>query len=281
MAAPKKRRPPQRARMAAKARPRDARGRFLGKRAIAALAGWKQRRQATPAKRPSAAAVRRAFVHGQKAREATERRLTPTERARRKREAAAVERQAASRRRAEAARKGWQTRRERQARQTPKSPRRKKAPRAPQPAALRSRPRVTPEDFRSELEPETAAPSSTRSRTSKRSKKSTKASTTKSKPRRAPILTVEPRGKSSGDSLKVQIAVKARLPKGMKPTNNLLYEAIAYRIEHGADHPNFDTRILRWQNPGRKRGELRQWREGNQADAWTTLGPAIAAAVSL
>lgn len=81
--------------------------------------------------------------------------------------------------------------------------------------------------------------------------------------------------------MKVQIGVTARLPRGSEPSNQLLYEAIAYRLEHGADHPNFDTRIIRWQNPGRKRGELRQWRQGNQGDAWATLGPAIRAAVNL
>lgn len=43
-----------------------------------------------------------------------------------------------------------------------------------------------------------------------------------------------------------------------------------YRIRHGVDHPNAETQILRWRNPGR-RGELASWREGNQHDAWVTL----------
>jgi len=75
------------------------------------------------------------------------------------------------------------------------------------------------------------------------------------------------------------MSVHARLPTGLTLSNRLLNEAIAYRVEHGTDHPSFTTRILRWQNPGRKRAELRAWRQGNQADAWATLGSAILAAV--
>lgn len=55
--------------------------------------------------------------------------------------------------------------------------------------------------------------------------------------------------------------------------------AILHRIEHGADAPYTKTFIYRWQNPGRKRGEDRQWRHGNQPDAWKSLGPPIAAAL--
>ena len=91
-------------------------------------------------------------------------------------------------------------------------------------------------------------------------------------------MTLTP-GRSSGDALRVQIGVRLRVPTGFEPSNALLNEAIAYRVEHGEDHPLFRTSIIRWQNPNRARPELRQWRQGNQADAWATLGPAIAAAV--
>ena len=53
----------------------------------------------------------------------------------------------------------------------------------------------------------------------------------------------------SGDRLRVQIGVTAKLPAGMAPTRELLNEAIAYRLEHGEDHPLFKTRIIRRQNP--------------------------------
>ena len=66
----------------------------------------------------------------------------------------------------------------------------------------------------------------------------------------------------------------------MKPSRELLNEAIAFRVRHGHDTPGFTTGILRWQNPGRRRREDRQWRQGNQSDAWDSLGPAILAAVT-
>lgn len=65
----------------------------------------------------------------------------------------------------------------------------------------------------------------------------------------------------------------------MVPTNRMTYEAILYRIDRGHDAPFTHPTILRWQNPGRKRAELRDWRQGNQADAWQSLGPAIRAVI--
>ena len=56
-------------------------------------------------------------------------------------------------------------------------------------------------------------------------------------------------------------------------------DAVLYRIARGHDAPKTRPRVLRWQNPGRKRAELRAWRQGNQDDAWVSLGPAIAAAI--
>lgn len=80
-----------------------------------------------------------------------------------------------------------------------------------------------------------------------------------------------------GDALRVQLQVRWQLPEGMEPSSRLLYEAVAYRAEQGEDAPRFRTRILRWQNPGRLTAGGRSWRQGNQADAWDSLGPAIAA----
>lgn len=81
----------------------------------------------------------------------------------------------------------------------------------------------------------------------------------------------------SRDPLEVQISIKLRLPKGVPPeavTSRLIDELVAYRIEHGKDHPRAKTRIIQWRNPGR-RGALRRWRTGNQEDAWETLGRAL------
>jgi hypothetical protein len=69
----------------------------------------------------------------------------------------------------------------------------------------------------------------------------------------------------------VQISIRAKLPKGKRATAALYQEAIRYRVEHGEDHPNFTTRIVRWRNSSRG-GQLSAWRQGNQSDAWGTLG---------
>ena len=230
---------------------RDARGRFLGKRAIAAVKGWQARRRQVAQRAKATKARRRAFDHGKAAREATERRLTPEQRARRKRDAQRIERKA-----------------------------KKDQPPRRRPAAPGATTTETTTRRRATRRRPPKAPRSTASTTLIDSSTSTTETTTKSTPKRRRTLTVEPRGKSSGDALKVQIGITARLPSGMVPSNQLLNEAIAYRVEHGSDHPNFTTRIIRWQNPGRKRGELRQWRQGNQGDAWATLGPAISAAMA-
>jgi hypothetical protein len=75
---------------------------------------------------------------------------------------------------------------------------------------------------------------------------------------------------SSRDPLNVQINVVAHLPRGTRPTKRLIQEAIRYRIEHEEDHPRFETKIIRWRNPGRT-GKLGGWRQGNQSDAWRSL----------
>lgn len=247
MAARKQARRP--ARRPAIERPRDSRGRWLSKKQIAARAGWATRRRQTKAKAKQRAKVTAAARHGQAAREKTERRLTPAQRARRKRDAARIERQAG---------RGRISKKGRRAVKRPET--------SSQTAA------------RSKREPRGVAPPlSIRSRSSRSSRSSTSSGKKSTlKPRQT--LTLERKGKS--DSLRVQIGIKATLPAGMEPSNRLLYEAIQYRLDHGDDHPNFKTKIIRWQNPGRKRGELRQWRQGNQDDAWATLGPAISAAIA-
>lgn len=79
------------------------------------------------------------------------------------------------------------------------------------------------------------------------------------------------------DPLEIQVSVKLRLPRRVSQDDipaSLIDEIIAYRIEHGHDHPRAKTRIVQWRNPGR-RGTLRRWRTGNQSDAWETLGRAL------
>lgn len=77
---------------------------------------------------------------------------------------------------------------------------------------------------------------------------------------------------SSRDPLQVQISVRLKLPRGVKPTAALVNEAVRYRIENDEDHPFAKTRIIRWRNPARG-GKKSKWRKGNQDDAWTTLAP--------
>jgi len=79
------------------------------------------------------------------------------------------------------------------------------------------------------------------------------------------------------DPLEIQISVKLKLPKHVDPKTvpaSLIDEVVRYRVEHGHDHPRAQTRIIRWLNPSRK-GRKGQWRTGNQADAWESLGPAL------
>ena len=80
---------------------------------------------------------------------------------------------------------------------------------------------------------------------------------------------------SSRDPLQVQISIKFKKPKvpgrNVKTSASLYQEAIRYRVEHGEDHPLFETKIIRWRN-GARRGQLSRWRQGNQTDAWGTLG---------
>lgn len=83
-----------------------------------------------------------------------------------------------------------------------------------------------------------------------------------------------PKRPTSRDPLQVQISVRVKVPKGTKPkqlTASLINEAIAYRIENGYDHPKIESKIVRWRNPTRPGGKG-SWRQGNQSDAWATLG---------
>lgn len=241
---------------------RDAKGRFLNKRQIAARKGAETRRRAV---------VAQSFRHGKAAREKSEARLTPTQRRSRKRDAHRVERVELARKRSTAALKGWETRRRNQGKDQGVPIRRRLAPSQSLTGSKR-RYRRAPDGSagRPKLRPISTAtkPSGTAT---------TKSATTT--PTRATTRTYSIPTTGSGDALKVQIAIEYELPEGMKPTNRLLYDAVLYRVENGHDHPRFTTRIIRWQNPGRGRGELRQWRQGNQGDAWTTLGPAVRAAM--
>ena len=79
---------------------------------------------------------------------------------------------------------------------------------------------------------------------------------------------------SSRDPLEVQISIRFKAPKGTQPeqlTAALYDEVIKYRIENGVDHPAFTSKIIRWKNPARA-GKKGAWRQGNQSDAWDTLG---------
>ncbi len=79
---------------------------------------------------------------------------------------------------------------------------------------------------------------------------------------------------TSRDPLQVQITINYKARPGTRPeqlTAALYDEVIKYRIENGEDHPAFETKIVRWKNPTRK-GAFSRWRQGNQDDAWGTLG---------
>ncbi len=78
-------------------------------------------------------------------------------------------------------------------------------------------------------------------------------------------------GVDNRDPLEIQISVQMDLPKGTRPTHELAMEFVEYRIEHGEDHPRAKTWIVRWKNPARP-GKGASWRQGNQADAFATLG---------
>lgn len=79
------------------------------------------------------------------------------------------------------------------------------------------------------------------------------------------------RRRSSRDPLQVQIAVRGRLPRGRRLTKTFLRDAIRHKAATGEDLPGLDINIVRWRNPGRKNTSLRDWRTGDQADAWATL----------
>ena len=229
----------------------------LPKATIAALKGWQTRRREDPArwgsprgavKRAAEFARRRRIEsaeHGAKARKATERLLTAEQLDARRRDAERIER--AERRRKKAARST-----------------------APEPSSAR-RPAVSHRLPRSSSSRATTA--------TKNGKNSTRTHRQTSTRTKSPAGSVSFGG--SGDRLKVQISVHGALPAGLKATNRLLYEAIAWKIDNGLeDHPRFPAEIIRWQNPGRRQKEDREWRSGNQEDAWITLGPAIRAAIA-
>jgi len=91
---------------------------------------------------------------------------------------------------------------------------------------------------------------------------------------------------SSGDLVEIQLsATLKRVPKGVKITGKLLAEMVKHKAEtsvgrwtgrkaagcrEGKNPPGIELKITRWRNPSRK-GKLRQWRTGSQAEAWGTL----------
>lgn len=44
----------------------------------------------------------------------------------------------------------------------------------------------------------------------------------------------------------LQLSATFHLPRGYQPSANLTQEAIAYRLEHGDDHPSVSIRIVGW-----------------------------------
>lgn len=273
-------------------RDRDARGRFVSKaaptrqRAVKRPDGKTKAKQSRGTRLADLARRVEAAKHGDRARRNTARRLTPAQKAARTREAKRIEAAAAAARRSDAARRGWITRRERaqgkangsrqrrQAGSTPwlnsgESRRRMRAPGIA--TAPKRRQPSTATRFAGEPEPA----STTRARTKATSGTTTRKATT----RKATPFELTTRA-GSGDALKVQIGIEYELPEGFEPTNALLYEAVLHKIRNGTDAAHFKTKIIRWQNPGRKHAEDRAWRQGNQADAWDSLGPALDFAIS-
>lgn len=222
-------------------RPRDERGRWLSRRQIAAYKGVQTKRRRAKEQAKAAAARRAAAEHGRRARESTERRLTPAERARRQRDAARIER--AERRR------------------------RKKAGRGTIPGQSFARSKKSIGSRGRKQSGSQKRPKSRRIDSGKARRK---------KARSAEAGAVDVALGTGGDRLRIQIGVRYTLPSGRAASSELLYRAVAHRIDRGDDHKRFRSRIIRWQNPDRD-GTAGDWRQGNQEDAWLTLGPPIRA----
>lgn len=70
--------------------------------------------------------------------------------------------------------------------------------------------------------------------------------------------------------MEIQISItKLRLPVGVTLTSALVQDLVRHKAETGDDLAG-TTQILRWKNPARV-GAKRNWRQGNQGDAWETL----------
>jgi hypothetical protein len=135
--------------------------------------------------------------------------------------------------------------------------------------------RVTQKIRRAKKGPRNAAQARTsfRSTSSPRSKVRSKKRTLK------PVPSTDSYTIGKGDQFAAQIRVRFEMPAGFRPTQQLVREAIRHRIKEGEDAPRVKTKILRWRNPGRRMSEDRAWRQGNQPDAWNTLGNVIMAAL--
>jgi hypothetical protein len=74
------------------------------------------------------------------------------------------------------------------------------------------------------------------------------------------------------DSLQVQVALKIKLPRGVKPSPSLPSKIIDAMV-HGEElPPNVEVRGVFWRNPTRK-GDLAHWRWHEGADLDKVAGP--------
>jgi len=92
-----------------------------------------------------------------------------------------------------------------------------------------------------------------------------------------PVPSTESYATIRGDRFAAQFGVVFDMPAGFKPTPELTRAAVLHRARTGEDAPRTHVKILRWRNPGRRHGEDRAWRQGNQGDAWLTLANVIMA----
>src|SRR5262249_37925219 len=99
----------------------------------------------------------------------------------------------------------------------------------------------------------------------------TTTSTSKRRPTTKKSRTRRPKHR---DPLRVQIAIVGKVPRKVKLTAKLMQSMIQRKAATGIDPKGLTLEIQRWQNPARK-GAKRNWRTGNQADAWRTLRRAL------
>ena len=91
----------------------------------------------------------------------------------------------------------------------------------------------------------------------------------------------------SGDPVSIQFSITVRRPSGVKLTSALLSEMVRQKAlgstgqydpksgrtkgaKAGPNPRGVTLKIIRWRNPDR-RGKLKAWRSGTQAEAWGSL----------